>query len=70
MQHQISSRPSTTRPIAIEVAGEPVGVVIQAAEGYRFLAVRLSAFGSDGRVFDSVEAARTEIARQIVSGQN
>lgn len=65
MQHQVSSRPSASRPIAIEVDGEPVGVVVPAEEGYRFLAVRLSAFGSDGRVFDSLESARNEIARQV-----
>jgi hypothetical protein len=65
MQHHVSSRPSISRPIAIEVAGEPVGVVIAAEEGYRFLAVRLSAFGSDGKTFPTVEAARAALAREI-----
>jgi hypothetical protein len=55
----------TRRPVAIEVDGEPVGVVVEAGEGYRFLAVRLAAFGSDGKVFASVEAARTAIAHEI-----
>jgi hypothetical protein len=69
MQHHIQSRPPAARPIAIEVEGEPVGVVVPAAEGYRFLAVRLAAFGSDGQVFASVEAARQAIAQEVGSAR-
>lgn len=58
MQHQSISRPPTPRPIAIEVDGEPLGVVVPADEGYRFLAVRLNAFAVDGKIFTTVEAAR------------
>jgi hypothetical protein len=61
MQH-ISAQPSLQRPIAIEVAGEPQGVVIPSAEGFRFLAVRLSVFPLDGVIFESVEAARAAAA--------
>ena len=57
MQHSTSQKPHV-RPIAIEVDGEPLGVVIAAPEGFRFLAVRFNAFGIDGQVFPSVEAAQ------------
>ena len=57
MQHAQVDKPNGNRPIAIEVDGEPLGVVIPEGEGFRFLAVRLNAFGIDGQVFDSVEAA-------------
>ena len=50
------------RSIAIEVAGEPQGVVIPSAEGFRFLAVRLPVFPLDGVIFESVEAARAAAA--------
>jgi hypothetical protein len=58
MQHQTLSRPPVVKPVAIEVDGEPLGVVIPATEGFRFLAVRLSAFAIDGEIFATVEAAR------------
>ena len=70
MQHHLVTRPPATRPVAIEVAGEPVGVVVPPPQGYRFLAVRLAAFGSDGRIFDSIESAQVEIARQVTSAHN
>jgi hypothetical protein len=62
MQHQTISRPPTPKPIAIEVDGEPLGVVVPADEGYRFLAVRLNAFAVDGRIFTTVEAARDAVS--------
>ena len=40
MQHQPFSRPPSSKPIAIEIDGEPLGVVVPSAEGFRFLAVR------------------------------
>ena len=58
MQHSHNRRPNGTRPVTIEVAGEPIGVVLPESEGYRFLAVRLHAFEIDGRLYDSVEAAQ------------
>ena len=61
------TNPSGTRPISIEVEGEPQGVVIPEANGFRFLAVRLGAFAIDGRVFASVAAAR-DAARSALRG--
>ena len=58
MQHSHVEKPIGNKPIAIEVEGEPLGVVIPEAAGFRFLAVRFNAFGIDGQVFDSIEAAR------------
>ena len=57
MQHMPSGRPVDQRPIVIEVEGEPLGVVIPAAEGFRFLAVKLPVFAIDGQMFETVEAA-------------
>jgi hypothetical protein len=68
MQHQTISRPPATRPIAIEIDGEPLGVVVPSGQGYRFLAVRLAAFGLDGRIFDSVEEARASIGAALHGG--
>lgn len=65
MQHQTISRPPTPKPIAIEVDGEPLGVVVPAAEGFRFLAVRLNAFAVDGKIFTTVEAARDAVSALI-----
>ncbi len=65
MQHQTISRPPSPKPIAIEVDGEPLGVVVPAAEGYRFLAVRLNAFAVDGRIFTTVEAARDAVSALV-----
>lgn len=67
MQQQSISRPQSPRPIAIEVAGEPLGVVVPSGEGYRFLAVRLPAFGIDGQLFDTVEAARRAAAELVTT---
>lgn len=57
MQHTPSTRPVDQRPIVIEVEGEPLGVVVRAAEGFRFLAVKLPVFAIDGQTFASIEAA-------------
>jgi hypothetical protein len=65
MQHQTITRPPATRPIAIEIDGEPLGVVVPSDEGFRFLAVRYAAFALDGHVFESVEAARSTISAAL-----
>ena len=71
MQHQIVTKPPSSRPIAIEVDGEPLGVVIPADEGYRFLAVRLNAFAVDGKIFTTVEAARDAVSAVVhLDGEN
>jgi hypothetical protein len=67
MQHTPSGRPQDQRPIVIEVEGEPLGVVVPAAEGFRFLAVRLPVFAIDGRTFATIEAA-TAAATDAANG--
>ena len=39
--------------------------LVPSDEGYRFLAVRYAAFALDGRIFDSVEEARTTLGAAI-----
>ena len=65
MQHQTITRPPATRPIAIEIDGEPLGVVVPSDEGFRFLAVRYAAFALDGQIFESVEDARLTIGAAL-----
>jgi hypothetical protein len=65
MQHQTFARPPAQRPIAIEVDGEPLGVVIPADEGFRFLAVKLQAFAVDGQIFTTVEQARDAVSEVV-----
>ena len=65
MQHAHVARPNGNRPISIEVAGEPLGVVIPEGDGFRFLAVRFNAFAIDGQVFGTVDDAR-EAARVAI----
>lgn len=64
MQHTVH-KPAGTRPVTIEVDGEPQGVVVPAPEGFRFLAVRFNAFGIDGQTFASVEAAQLAASRAL-----
>lgn len=65
MQHAHPRNPNGSRPVAIEVNGEPLGVVVPEAQGFRFLAVRLPAFAIDGRIYDSVEAAQRAASAAI-----
>jgi hypothetical protein len=67
MQHHTISRPPAPKPIAIEIDGEPLGVVVPADEGYRFLAVRLNAFAIDGKIFTTIEEARDAVGAIIRS---
>ena len=69
MQHANLERPSGRKPVAIEVDGEPLGVVVEEAEGFRFLAVRFNAFAIDGQVFASVEAAREAASAAVNEAQ-
>ena len=64
MQHSVS-KPAGSRPVTIEVDGEPQGVVIPDPEGFRFLAVRFNAFGIDGQTFASVAAAQLAASRAV-----
>ena len=65
MQHALPERPGVNRPVAIEVDGEPLGIVVPEEAGFRFLAVRLSAFKVDGAHFDSIEAAREAVSLAV-----
>lgn len=69
MQHPLDNRPASPKPVTIEIDGEPLGVVIPADKGYRFLAVRLSAFDFEGQVFDSIEAAQATIGEALHAEQ-
>lgn len=64
MQHAQIDRIQGTRPIALDIDGEPKGVLVAVAEGYRFVAVKLDAFGVDGQVFESIEAAEYAVRKR------
>jgi len=68
MQHAHFEKPHGAKPIAIDVDGEPKGVLVAASEGFRFLAVKLDAFGVDGQIFESIEAAEAAV-RDSLRGQ-
>jgi hypothetical protein len=70
MQHIQPERAGNNRPVAIEVDGEPLGVVVREADGFRFLAVRYSAFVIDGRKFPSVESAREALRAAVRQAGN
>jgi hypothetical protein len=69
MQENNLNKGPRLKPIVIEVGGEPQGVVVPDAEGYRFLAVKLPAFSIDGQKFPSVERAHIAV-RDAVFGTN
>ncbi|MEQ8167150.1 hypothetical protein [Pelagibacterium sp.] len=56
-----------TKPIVISVAGEPQGVVVPNGPDFRFMAVKLGVFPLDGRIFQSIDAARAA-AEAVVEG--
>jgi len=57
-----------TKPIVISVAGEPQGVVVPNGADFRFMAVKLGVFPLDGKIFESIDAARA--AAQAVVGDS
>lgn len=61
MQHAQFEKPHSAKPIAVDVDGEPKGVLVALDAGFRFLAVKFDAFGVDGQVFDSIEAAEAAV---------
>ena len=69
MQENSLNRAERLRPIVIEVAGEPQGVVVPDAEGYKFLAVKLPAFSIDGQLFPSIETAHLAVSKAIQSDE-
>jgi hypothetical protein len=68
MQHAHFEKPHAAKPIAVDIDGEPKGVLVASDGGYRFLAVKLDAFGVDGQEFASVEAAEAAV-RESLRGQ-
>lgn len=68
MQERSLDRAKANRPIVIEVGGEPLGVVVPHAGGYRFLAVKLPAFAIDGQHFESVEKAHFAVSQAVAKG--
>jgi len=65
MQLARIEKPQGTRPIAIEVDGEPKGVVVADHQGFRFLAVKFDAFAIDGQVFATVEQAARAVRAAV-----
>lgn len=65
MQEAKLDRAKAHKPIVIEVAGEPLGVVVPHDSGYRFLAVKLPAFAIDGQLFDTVEQAHFAVSQAV-----
>ena len=68
MQESNLDRAQAHKPVVIEVSGEPLGVVVPHAEGYRFLAVKLPAFAVDGHLFASVEQAHHAVTQAVRQG--
>lgn len=69
MQENSLNRAERLRPVVIEVGGEPQGVVVPDADGYRFLAVKLPAFSIDGQRFPNIETAHLAVSRAVESGK-
>ena len=61
MQHAHFEKPHSAKPLAVDIDGEPKGVLVAHDAGFRFLAVKLDAFGVDGQVFASIEAAEAAV---------
>ena len=65
MQERSVDRTQVHKPTVIEVAGEPLGVVIPHEGGFRFLAVKLPAFAVDGQHFETVENAHFAVSQAV-----
>ena len=65
MQERSLDRAKAHKPIVIEVGGEPQGVVVPNAEGFRFVAVKLLAFAIDGQQFETVERAHFAVSQAV-----
>ena len=70
MQERSLDRAKAHRPIVIEVGGEPQGVVVANADGFRFLAVKLPAFAIDGQQFETVEKAHFAVSQAVRKGSD
>lgn len=67
MQESSVDRANALRPIVIEVAGEPQGIVVPHQGGYRFVAVRLPAFAIDGYQFETLEKAHFAVTAAVTN---
>ncbi|MBD8066167.1 hypothetical protein IC608_11880 [Devosia sp. PTR5] len=65
MQENNLNRATRVRPTVIEVAGEPQGVVVPEAGGYKFVAVKLPAFPIDGQYFANIELAHLAVSQAV-----
>lgn len=65
MQHAPLEKPHSAKPIAVDVDGEPKGVLVALDAGFRFLAVKFDAFGVDGQVFATIEAAEAAVRNAL-----
>jgi hypothetical protein len=65
MQETTVDRAKAQKPTVIEVAGEPLGVVVPHEAGFRFLAVKLPAFAIDGQHFPTVEQAHFAVSQAV-----
>lgn len=61
MQLEHFDRPRATKPIPVDVDGEPKGVLLIQDDGFRFLAVKLDAFAVDGQVFETQADAENAV---------
>ena len=68
MQHAQFEKPHSAKAIAVDIDGEPKGVLVASDQGFRFLAVKLDVFGVDGQVFASIELAEAAV-RESLRGQ-
>lgn len=69
MQENSLNRAGSQRPTVIEVAGEPLGVVVPDNGGFRFVAVKLPAFPIDGQHFASIQIARAAVSKAVREGK-
>ncbi len=61
MQHAHFEKSHSAKPVAVDIDGQPKGVLVAHGDGFRFLAVKLDAFGVDGQVFASIAAAEAAL---------
>jgi hypothetical protein len=59
-----------SKPIVIEVSGEPLGIVVPSDEGFRFVAVKFPVFDIDGWIFETVDDARVAASDVISRGRS
>lgn len=61
MQLARIEKPQGTKPVAIDIDGEPKGIVVPDEHGLRFIAVKFDAFAVDGQVFATMAEAEKAV---------